>query len=77
MAPSMLDNVCGESDTLIHCAASTYFANIRSVWDTNISGLDEVLRLAKGMRRLRQVVYYGSAAATGAHPNEMIDETVP
>jgi thioester reductase-like protein len=60
--------------TVFHCAAQTSFVRDEECRATNIDGLKNLLELLRGAARKTLLVYYGSAAASGAHTDAVLAE---
>ncbi len=60
--------------TVFHCAAQTSFVRDEECRATNIDGLKNLLQLLRGAAGKPLLVYYGSAAASGAHADVVLGE---
>jgi dTDP-4-dehydrorhamnose reductase len=74
LAAADRERVLSNVHVVLHCAAQTSFVKHEECRATNILGLQHLLELLRGAARKPLLVYYGSAAASGAHSDAVLTE---
>ncbi|GAG16361.1 unnamed protein product, partial [marine sediment metagenome] len=72
--PAELRRLRGETELLIHCAASTSFVDVDSCEAMNVKGTEQMLEVVKGCEKLRRLVHFSTATLCGYRPNAVVKE---